>query len=65
MTGKSVHATFGSPDDLKFCASMTLFSQVTSPDAALFQQATDQCCGGNCDPRTPELLGKAAKGDPI
>jgi uncharacterized protein (DUF1810 family) len=55
VTGRSAHEIFGSPDDLKFRSSMTLFSQV--PEACpVFQQALDQYFGGIADPRTLQLL---------
>ena len=34
----SLRALFGSPDDLKFCSSMTLFS-LAAPDHELFERA--------------------------
>ena len=33
LQGRSVHAIFGSPDDLKFCSSMTLFAIATGDKA--------------------------------
>lgn len=53
--GRSAHDIFGSPDDLKFRSSMTLFSGV--PQASgVFQQALGQYFGGAPDPRTLQLL---------
>ncbi len=49
----SLHALFGSPDDLKFGSSMTLFA-MASP-AGPYQAALDRWCGGP-DHRTVELL---------
>jgi uncharacterized protein (DUF1810 family) len=49
----SLHALFGSPDDLKFRSSMTLFS-VAAPDGP-YQAALDRWCDGP-DPRTVLLL---------
>jgi uncharacterized protein (DUF1810 family) len=55
--GRSLSAIFGSPDDLKFCSSMTLFSLV-APDAANpFREALDRYCGGQADEGTLALLG--------
>lgn len=56
------HAIFGSPDDLKFRSSMTLFAQAM-PQERLFQTALDRFFGGQPDPRTLALLGKSAGSD--
>ena len=50
----SLHAIFGSPDDLKFRSSMTLFS-VASPDGP-YQAALNRWCAGKPDERTLALL---------
>lgn len=55
VQGRSAHDIFHSPDDLKFCSSMTLFEQV-APEEALFAQALDKYFGGRRDARTLELL---------
>ncbi len=55
VQGRSAHDIFHSPDDLKFCSSMTLFEQV-APDEALFARALDKYFGGRRDARTLELL---------
>jgi len=49
---------FGSPDDLKFRSSMTLFARAAGPGEALFQAAIDHLCGGRPDATTLELLGE-------
>jgi len=49
-TRKSAHDIFGSPDDLKFCSSMTLFEQVGGGPA--FARALDQFFKGKRDDRT-------------
>ena len=56
--GKSALEILGSPDDLKFRSSLTLFGQVASDhsDRMLFTEALDQFYGGEPDPRTLELL---------
>ena len=54
---QSLHAIFGSPDDLKFRSSMTLFS-VAGPDGP-YQSALDRWCGGEPDQRTLDLLRHA------
>jgi uncharacterized protein (DUF1810 family) len=50
-----LHALFGSPDDLKFCSSMTLFA-IAGPDGP-YQAALERWCGGTPDRHTLELLG--------
>jgi uncharacterized protein (DUF1810 family) len=53
--GKTIREILGSPDDLKFRSSMTLFAAVSS--AAEFATALKKYYGGETDPRTLELLG--------
>ncbi len=53
----SLHALFGSPDDLKFRSCMTLFAAI-SP-AGPFRAALDRWCGGAPDARTLALLSPA------
>ena len=52
---RSLHQIFGSPDDLKFCSSMTLFEYV-SLDLSLYSEALDRYCEGNPDERTLGIL---------
>ena len=53
----SLHALFGSPDDLKFVSSMTLFS-LAAADPAHFQAALDRWSGGRRDEQTVALMGR-------
>lgn len=53
--GRSAHEIFGSPDDLKFRSSLTLFAQA-APEEAAFRQALERFFGGEPDPRTLERL---------
>lgn len=55
VKGKTEFQIFGSPDDLKFRSSMTLFSKV-APEEPLFQRALAKYFGGVGDARTLELL---------
>ena len=55
IEGKSAHDIFGSPDDLKFCSSLTLFAQA-APDEKLFRAALDKYFNGEADPLTVEKL---------
>ena len=56
VEGRSLHDIFGSPDDMKFRSSMTLFALATPDEANLFRQALDRYCEGRLDPRTEALL---------
>jgi uncharacterized protein (DUF1810 family) len=59
LPGTDAHAIFGSPDDLKFRSSMTLFSAAAA-DPAPFAAALDKYFAGEADPLTVELLAKRA-----
>jgi len=52
---RTAHEIFGSPDDLKFRSSMTLFHRA-APDNALFVKALAMFYGGSLDPKTIERL---------
>jgi uncharacterized protein (DUF1810 family) len=54
IEGRSVNDIFGSPDDMKFRSSMTLFSQVSDDD--IFQRALEKYFGGVPDPLTLDRL---------
>jgi uncharacterized protein (DUF1810 family) len=51
VKNRDAHAIFGSPDDLKFRSSMTLFA-LAAPDEDLFRTALDRFYGGAMDPAT-------------
>ena len=55
---KTAHQIFGSPDDLKFCSSMTLFGTVSS--RPIFQTALDRFYKGAKDGCTLAILSKWA-----
>jgi uncharacterized protein (DUF1810 family) len=55
IEGRSALDIFGSPDDLKFRSSMTLFREAAS-DNAVFRQALDKYFAGEPDRRTLEIL---------
>lgn len=59
IAGRSAHQIFGSPDDVKFRSSMTLFEQVASADST-FAAALDNYYAGQRDPATLELLRSGA-----
>ena len=54
VNGRSIYEIFGSPDDLKFHSSMTLFVQARADEPA-FREALDKYFGGVMDKGT---LGK-------
>ena len=56
LRDRTLHEILGSPDDLKFQSSMTLFAMV-DPEDPLFRVALDRWCGGVSDPATLSLLG--------
>lgn len=55
VAGRSAHDIFGSPDDLKFRSSMTLFGRA-GPAEPAFAAALAKYYGGIEDPLTVELL---------
>jgi uncharacterized protein (DUF1810 family) len=55
VQNKTIHAILGSPDDLKFRSSMTLFSAVS--DDPIFDQAIAKFFAGAKDQATLDLLG--------
>ena len=54
-TGRSAHAIFGSPDDLKLCSCMTLFDAV-APEEPAFRSVLDRFYAGVADAATLDLL---------
>ncbi|RAI60917.1 DUF1810 domain-containing protein [Roseicella frigidaeris] len=62
VEGRSAHAVFGSPDDMKFRSCMTLFAAARPAEPA-FGDALRRYCDGQPDPRTLALLREdAARG---
>lgn len=57
--GMSAHAILGSPDDMKFKSSMTLF-EAASEKGSPFERALQQFYNGERDARTLALLAQAA-----
>lgn len=60
---RSLHEIFGSPDDLKFCSSMTLFALAAPNEKSIFRQAIERWCQGRMDERTLALLDPATRSD--
>lgn len=56
VRGRSVHEIFGSPDDLKFRSSMTLFGEAAGAEAANFRTALERYFEGVPDEVTLALL---------
>ncbi len=52
----SLHAIFGSPDDMKFRSSMTLFSLTMEDPDNPFRHALDRWCEGRPDEQTLALI---------
>jgi uncharacterized protein (DUF1810 family) len=55
VTGRTAHQVFGSPDDMKFRSSMTLFERAEPAEPA-FRTAMERYFDGQGDPRTLEKL---------
>ncbi|MGF9563459.1 DUF1810 domain-containing protein [Neorhizobium sp. JUb45] len=53
--GRSAHDILGSPDNMKFCSSMTLFAEVANKGSP-FEQALEEFCDGKRDERTLAFL---------
>ncbi len=56
VTGGSVHEIFGSPDDMKFRSSMTLFASVAGEGDRLFDDALRKYFGGEPDRSTVQAV---------
>ena len=57
VKGKTAFQIFGTPDDLKFRSSMTLFSKAV-PAEPLFKRALARYFDGRDDSRTTDLLAR-------
>jgi uncharacterized protein (DUF1810 family) len=57
IEGKSLHAIFGSPDDMKFRSCATLFAIAAGEGDNPFRRALDRWCDGRLDEQTLTLLG--------
>lgn len=55
VEGRSIHEILGSPDDLKFHSSMTLFA-LAQPGPSVFRNALDRYFGGALDSATTQKL---------
>jgi uncharacterized protein (DUF1810 family) len=59
VEGRSAHAIFGSPDDMKLRSSLTLFA-AAAPQEPLFRDALAKYFAAAPDPRTLEKLRSAS-----
>jgi uncharacterized protein (DUF1810 family) len=59
VPNKSAHEIFGSPDDMKFRSSMTLFDAVDRGD--FYGQALDRFYGGGRDEATLDILQERSR----
>jgi len=64
VEGRSVREIFGTPDDLKFHSSMTLFA-CARPDMPAFREALDRHFGGVMDKGTLGKLGHPRLSGPL
>ena len=55
IEGRSLREIFGSPDDMKFTSSMTLFAHAVTENS-IFIEAMQKYCAGQYDPLTLDLL---------
>lgn len=60
LDNRSAHAIFGSPDDMKFRSSMTLFELAAGPGSP-FAAALEKYFAGGRDARTLELVRAQAE----
>ena len=65
IQGRTVHAIFGSPDDLKFHSSMTLFALAAEETATLYREALARCFDGRMDTATLTSLGSPRAAGPM
>jgi uncharacterized protein (DUF1810 family) len=56
VNGRSLHNIFGSPDDVKFRSSMTLFALAAMKGVDVFQVALARYCDNRMDDATLALL---------
>ncbi|MFL1876701.1 DUF1810 domain-containing protein [Hansschlegelia beijingensis] len=57
VEGRSLGEVFGTPDDMKFRSSMTLFARAAGEADSVFARALARYCDGAEDGRTLALIG--------
>jgi uncharacterized protein (DUF1810 family) len=60
LRGKLFHDIFGSPDDMKFRSSMSLFALASDDPVNVFMRALEAYCGGRLDEKTVTMLKTGA-----
>lgn len=55
IQGRTIRQIFGTPDNMKFCSSMTLFEHVAAPNS-VFSYALDKYFAGKRDAETLRLI---------
>ena len=65
IQGRTLHAIFGSPDDMKFHSSMTLFALAGQEAATLYREALARYWNGRMDEATLALLGSPKAAGPM
>ena len=58
VEGRSIHQIFGSPDDVKFHSSMSLFA-LAQPEALVFPEALNKYFAGALDLLTTDQLSRS------
>ena len=56
IDGRTIHDILGSPDDVKFNSSMTLFALAADQSDTVFHRALDRYFAGRLDPLTVRVL---------
>lgn len=64
ISGRTLTEILGTPDDLKFRSSMTLFAAATGDDG-LYRQALARFCAGREDERTLQALAAVRTADQV
>lgn len=64
VQGRTLHAIFGSPDDMKFHSSMTLFALAADEATTLYREALTRYCNGRMDEATLTLLERTNPAGP-
>ncbi|WP_286192247.1 DUF1810 domain-containing protein [Roseomonas genomospecies 6] len=63
IQGRTLHTIFGSPDDMKFHSSMTLFALAAEETTTLYREALARHFDGQMDEATPTLLAPTGRPD--
>jgi len=61
LEGRTALQIFGTPDNMKFCSSMTLF-EIAAGQGSVFSAALDKYCSGQRDSATASLVRASVTG---